>query len=553
MKKLLTGILTALIVLMLTTPVYAALPTGTGIVKDPSAVSGSEFSSKSSIARKLDKMFAGNIGLYKDKKKTQLVDAALGTSNVPNNGRMQFWGPTPGGGGTSCFAYANAFYGHFYDGVYPHRTINGNHKKVKATGRITYKNFVKWGVRDDAAVYIREGNHSIIVLHYDENYITYVDGNGDGKGLIALRKVAWGHYSGTNIFNQKPSLIVQPTTAYFAAGSMGKKQPKPCTQGGSFHDWDEGKVTQAATCKEAGLKVYTCLDCQKTKEESVAKTTDHTFGEWTVTKAATCEKKGVKTAACQICGKEKTQALKKLGHDYGKSVTVQEATIFSAGITEKTCKRCEKVKQTKTSCTFRDKDLGITLKTKEKVFPKNTKVIVFAPGEYAEGTEELLGCSKFFLYSLEAQVKEESVQPKGAVALELKIPEGFGSNLALCQITDGAVQSLEMEIEEGALTAEVESFGMFALCDLDAPYVPEPTEPETVPETEPETVPETEPVTEPATVAATRRQVSRKMPDPQTQGYLVLIGVGAEMLVAIAVTLIVTLCKKKKKEETPVE
>lgn len=549
MKKWFTGILTAALLLTFVAPVYAALPSGTGVIKSSSAVSGSEFSSRSSIAKKLDRMFAGDIGLYKDSKKTQPVDAALGTRSVPNNGRMQYWGPTPGGGGTSCFAYANAFYGHFYDGVYPHRALNGNHKKVKATGKISYANFVKWGVRDDAAVYIREGNHSFVVLHYDENYITYIDGNGDGKGLVALRKEAWKYGGGSNIYNSKPSLIVQPTTAYFAAGSMGKKQAKPCTEGGTSHDWDQGKVTQAATCKETGVKTYTCQDCKKTKEETVKKTTDHTFGDWTVTKAATCQEKGAKTAVCQICGKEKAETLKKLGHDYGRSVTVQEATIFSAGITEKTCKRCEKVKQTKTPCTFRDKELGITLTAKEKTFPKNTKVIVFAPGEHAEGTEALLECSKFYLYSLEAQVKEETVQPKSAVTLELKIPEGFSGNLALRQIAGDAVQTLETEIAEGVLIAEVESFGVFALCDLDAPYIPEPTEPETVPETEPETVPETEPVA----VAATRPQVSRKMPAPQTQGSLVLLGLGAEMLVAIAVALIGMRSKKKKKEETPVE
>lgn len=548
MKKWLAGIWAVVLTMTLFTPVYAALPTGAGVIKSSSAVSGSEFSPKSSIANKLNKMFAGDIGLYKDAKKTKLVNAALGTRSVPNNGVMQYWGPDPGGGGTSCFAYANAFYGHFYDGVYPHRTLNGNHKKVKATGKITYANLKKWGVRDDAAVYIREGNHSFLVLHYDEDYITYIDGNGDGKGLVALRKEAWGKRSGSNIYNSKPSLIVQPTTAYFAAGSMGKKQAKPCIQGGSSHDWDEGTVTKKATCKETGVKTYTCLDCQKTKEESIQKTDDHIFGDWSVTKEATCDKKGTKTAACTTCGKEKTEAIKKLGHDYGKSVTVQESTIYAPGITEKTCSRCEKVKTTKTACTFKDKTLGITLTTKEKVFPQNTKVIASVSADYVEGTEELLQCSKFYLYTLEAQLKEESLQPRGAVTLELKIPEGFGSNLALYQITGGVAQKLESVKEDNILTAELESVGILALCDLDAPYVPEITEPETIPET----VPETQPVTEPATVAATEPQVSRKMPDTQTQTYMVLFGVAAEMLVATGIALILLHRKEKsKKEETP--
>lgn len=552
MKKWLTGFLAFVLTVALFTPVYAALPSGAGVIKSSSDVSGSEFSSRSSIAKKLDKMFAGDIGLYKDKKKTKPVDAALGTKSVPNNGVWQYWGPETGAA-TSCFAYANAFYGHFYDGVYPHRSLNGNHKKVKATGKITYANLKKWGVRDDAAVYIREGNHSIILLHYDENYITYIDGNGDGKGLVALRKEVWGKTSGSNIYNQKPSLIVQPTTAYFPAGSMGKKQAKPCTQGGTSHDWDDGTVTQKATCKEAGVKTYTCLDCQKTKEESVKKTDEHAFGDWSVKKEATCDKSGTKISACAVCGKTQTKTLKKLGHHYGKGVKVRETTIYSAGITEKTCSRCGKVQKTKTDCAYRDQDLGITLTTKEKVFPKNTQVTVFMPGEYTEQQQTLLReiSGKFCLYDISAQVKEERVQPKGEVTLELKLPEGFGQNVQLYALAEGAALELESayDPEENILTAKLKSFTLLALCDLDIPPQPQPTQPET----EPETQPETAAVTQPETVATADRPAAEKAPNIRAQRYMVLAGVAVTVLVAAVIALIILLKKEKQNEASSEE
>lgn len=548
MKRLFAGLLALCLSALLVLPVNAALPSGTGIIKSSSAVSGSEFSSKSSIAKKLNKMFAGDIGLYKDTKKTKPVNAALGTHSVPNNGVMQYWGPDPGGGGTSCFAYANAFYGHFYDGVYPHRTLNGNHKRIKATGKITYKNFVKWGVRDDAAVYIREGNHSIVVLHYDENYITYIDGNGDGKGIVALRKEAWTYGGGSNIYNSKPSLIVQPTTSYFASGSMGKKQQKPCSQGGSSHDWDGGSITKAASCKETGVKTFTCLECGKTKEETIKKTTEHKYGQWTVTKEATCTEKGNKTSSCEVCEKTQTKSVKALGHSYGKSVTVQESTIFAQGIMEKTCKRCEKVKTTNTPCTFNDEDLGITLTTKKKVFPKNTNVIVYNSEEQEEGYAELLQSGKFLLYSLEAQANEESVQPKGKVTLTLNLPEDFGDNLALYQIVEGAAQVQESTVEDSTLTTELESFGMFALCDLDVPYEPEPTETTEI-ATQPETQPETIPETQPATIAETEPVAPRTAPNTRTQRYMLMIGVLAVVFVAGLTMLILLLVREKRKKK----
>ena len=91
MRKWFTGFMAVCLTVSLAMPVFAALPSGTGIITSASSISGSEFSPKSSIAKKLNKMFAGDIGLYADKAKTKLVDAALGTRNVPNNGKYQYW------------------------------------------------------------------------------------------------------------------------------------------------------------------------------------------------------------------------------------------------------------------------------------------------------------------------------------------------------------------------------------------------------------------------------------------------------------------------------
>lgn len=586
MKKWFAGMLAVCLGLLTIMPVCAALPAGTGVVTDPGAVSGSEFSSKSSIAGKLDKMFAGNIGLYKDRKKTKLVDAALGTRNVPNNGVYQYWGERAG---TSCFAYANAFYATFYDGTYPHGSLGGNHEKVKATGTISYENFVKWGVRADAAVYIREGNHSIVVLQYDEQYITYVDGNGDAKGLIALRKEAWKRGSGTNIYNQTPSLIVQPKESYFSAGRMGKKQPVPCTKGGNAHDWDEGVVTKAPSCKEKGVRTYTCLDCEKTKEEAIAKTTEHTYGnwetsreatcsrggkeisactvcgetktrstallahdygKWAVTKEAGCTEEGKKVAVCKDCGKKKTKSVKALGHDYGKAVTVEKATIYSYGIKEKTCNRCQKVTTVKTDCAFRDKALGIALSAKKGVFPKNTQIVTEEGEASAETLQDVTG--KVALYTILSQVKEEPVQPEGTVTLTLEVPADFGENLALYLLGQERVL-LESTLEDRVLTAETEQLGVFALCDLDVSYVPAPTQTQP-PTAEPTTQPTTQPVTAVATTAATTAPAQERSAEgdqaPPIMVWCLLGAIGVVICVGLTCAVIF---KKRNKEKTPTQ
>lgn len=106
------------------------------------------------------------------------------------------------------------------------------------------------------------------------------------------------------------------------------------------HTWNKGSVTKPATCKEEGVKTYTCSGCKATKTEAVAKTTDHKYGSWTkvndtthkhtcsvcakeetanhswdggkITKPATCKEEGVKTYTCSGCKTTKTEAIAKL-------------------------------------------------------------------------------------------------------------------------------------------------------------------------------------------------------------------------------------------------
>lgn len=68
------------------------------------------------------------------------------------------------------------------------------------------------------------------------------------------------------------------------------------------HNWDEGKITQEATCEKSGVKTYTCKTCKKTKTEEI-----NALGHKIVTDpavTATCEKDG-KTEGnhCSVCSK----------------------------------------------------------------------------------------------------------------------------------------------------------------------------------------------------------------------------------------------------------
>ena len=106
------------------------------------------------------------------------------------------------------------------------------------------------------------------------------------------------------------------------------------------HTWNSGNITKQPTCKEEGVKTFTCSGCNGTKTEPVEKTTTHTYGAWTnvddtthkhtcsvcskeetashtwnsgnITKQPTCKEEGVKTFTCTGCNATYTEVVEKL-------------------------------------------------------------------------------------------------------------------------------------------------------------------------------------------------------------------------------------------------
>ena len=67
------------------------------------------------------------------------------------------------------------------------------------------------------------------------------------------------------------------------------------------HKWDDGVVTTAPTCENAGVKTFTCTVCHETRTEAIA-ATGHTVEE-VPEKPATCEEPGHGAGTkCAVCG-----------------------------------------------------------------------------------------------------------------------------------------------------------------------------------------------------------------------------------------------------------
>ena len=186
-------------------------------ITDRSEVDGSDFTSSVILAAALNDIFDGNANVYYDAAFTKQVNTELGSSRVRNNGVNMYVGPIEDGEtnvGTSCWIYANGVYYTLFGECTESGVAGENSQKLDlkttANRNFTYENFVAWGVRPEPGALIRtQCGHSLIVLDYNEEGITILDGNGDGKGLVAIRVMAWNY----QCFRAK--YIIQPNQEYY--------------------------------------------------------------------------------------------------------------------------------------------------------------------------------------------------------------------------------------------------------------------------------------------------------------------------------------------------
>ena len=186
-------------------------------ITDRSEVDGSDFTGSAILAAALNDIFDGNANIYYDAEFTKPVNTVLGSSRVPNNGVNKYVGPygeNEDNVGTSCWIYANGVYYTLFGECTGNGTAGENSEKLDLSGsenkNFSYENFVTWGVRPEPGALIRTRcGHSLVILDYDAEGITILDGNGNGKGLVSIRKMKWDSQ------NFRAKYIIQPTQMYF--------------------------------------------------------------------------------------------------------------------------------------------------------------------------------------------------------------------------------------------------------------------------------------------------------------------------------------------------
>ena len=110
------------------------------------------------------------------------------------------------------------------------------------------------------------------------------------------------------------------------------------------HAWDDGVITTAPTCENAGVKTFTCTRCNETKTEAIS-ATGHTPVQ-IPEKPATCTEPGHKAGTkCSVCGAilSGLEEIPAKGHAVVVDPAV-EPTCTKTGLTEgKHCSVCGEV------------------------------------------------------------------------------------------------------------------------------------------------------------------------------------------------------------------
>ena len=185
------------------------------------AYSGSDYTSNSTVATKLDNLIQGKVAIFKNTSTKFKVGDRL------NNSTTYTWASSSG---MQCYAYAQAAYYYLFGDSPNHGT--GSYKNssiasgVKGQNTLSYEKLSKAGI--GCGAYIRTTNnssgsyngnsgHSMIILSYNGNGITVLHGNSDGNGLISITSYSWSSFNSKQLSGRSRyvSHIIQPNeTAY---------------------------------------------------------------------------------------------------------------------------------------------------------------------------------------------------------------------------------------------------------------------------------------------------------------------------------------------------
>lgn len=225
-------------------------------ILEPEKLSGGDYTDSDHLAAILDQVFAGDIDIYSDSAYTQEVSMPVGVI-MDNNALYHVQSQSTGNpvSGWQCYIYGNAVYNKLFQEWVGHAN-SFLHSRVVIPGGgdgLSYELMRDSGVLCGA--YLRTtGNadgsysgsvgHSMIILAYDSENITYLEGNGDGNGLVRVTIRSWDDFNQRQFSGRGRYIahVVQPTDEFYqqqypSCPHEGYEGCGVCIDCGSVYNW----------------------------------------------------------------------------------------------------------------------------------------------------------------------------------------------------------------------------------------------------------------------------------------------------------------------------
>ncbi len=196
-----------------------------GVSNTALAYSGSDYTSNSSLAAKLDNLFNTGVAIFSN------VTTKFKVGDKLDNSKKYYWA-SGSYYGWQCYAYGNAAYYYLFGDSPLHG--GGGYSNSKLISGVSGKNTLSYNILVEKGVgcgaYIRtttnssgayngDAGHSMIILTYNESNITVLHGNAGGNGEIKVTTWTWDGFNTANLKGRSRyvSHIVQPN---LTAGSI---------------------------------------------------------------------------------------------------------------------------------------------------------------------------------------------------------------------------------------------------------------------------------------------------------------------------------------------
>ncbi len=246
MKKKILSLILAIVMVLPLCPVFEVPLLGTSAfaagsdaaisyVRDPTKAKGSDYTSNTKLAQVLNEVFAGDVDAFSDSKCTNEIKMPIGgkfstTAGDPIQKDVSYYIKSKTTGtvisGKQCYIYANAVYNKLYhEWVGNGASLSHSYKVFSGGGQtLSYEMFrdaqVKTGAmlrttNDKNGKYSGNNGHNIIVLSYDTEKISYLEGNAEQSRYIQITTQSWDNFNydkfkDTNDGDRYISFLIQP-------------------------------------------------------------------------------------------------------------------------------------------------------------------------------------------------------------------------------------------------------------------------------------------------------------------------------------------------------